>query len=152
MRLTWVDGDGVVGAASGVSQVKTLSLNPPSTGKTIRVALDGTGDVNNITNALSVAVPGDIISIRPGAYPAFSINKSGLANNYITLQGEGPGVFVSGNGVVQNVMVNASYIRIKNLVFHTGTISFSLFGGQSTSCFCGRLCPSRYLCRYIGTG
>jgi len=123
VALTFSDPDGIVGTATLTGTVATIAATAPVSGAELFVdagaASGGNGSsgspFNSITAAISAATAGTTIHVRPGAYPAFSISKSGNASGYIAIVGDARDqVFINGNSA-NNIGVSGSFIQLKNL-------------------------------------
>jgi hypothetical protein len=72
--------------AGGMAVGATLLASPSPEGpRTIVVAPDGTGDFTTITDAVTAALDGDTVLVKPGTYPG-----SVLITTDITVRGDGP--------------------------------------------------------------
>ncbi len=95
----------------------TITDDPPPT---ITVCQTGGCNYTTIQQAINAAVPGDIIEVHSGTYnEAVNINKSGNANNWITLRAKAnEAVWIDGIGLanVSNIdLNNNSYWQIIGL-------------------------------------
>jgi hypothetical protein len=107
--VTITDAEGNSGGLS--ETVTTLSYVPPTGGATITVTND-----SELATALDTVEAGQTIHLEAGSYGPFTIARSGTADAWIVVEGDGIGsTFVSGSGVEQNISIEASFIVLRNL-------------------------------------
>ena len=124
VQVTIADPDGVSGTSTLSGSVSTLSESVPLSGTTWYVddvATNGSGSstspFNSIPSALAAASPGDRIVVRPGAYPPFTVSRSGHAGGWIAITGENRDSTIITGGARNNVTIDADYVQVTNLRF-----------------------------------
>lgn len=125
IELTWMDVDGINGAAAVTGSVSTLSLTPPASGIVRWVngsaSVEGNGSsvspFKTITNAIAQSNPGDTITVKAGTYPAFTISKSGTASDYFILKANPGETATISFSNTDNLVINANYWKISGFSF-----------------------------------
>lgn len=127
-KVTVTDAEGVIGEAEQVILVKTKAK--PDAGNSIRQL-----KVNNsseLTKALASAQPGDVIQLAPGIYSgSFTLNRSGTANNPITLRGTLAAITtLDGTGHSKGLTIGGSHIRVEHLTLQGASTGIAFSGSR----------------------
>jgi hypothetical protein len=110
------NGTGAIGSAPAeVHGRRPITAALPSTGKTLKVAQDGSGQFTSIAAAAAQAAPGDTVLISAGDYAEpLDVPKDGTQGNYITFQAA-PGADVKISGAADEdglvYLKNRQWIR-----------------------------------------
>jgi len=112
-KVTVSDGDGVIGESEQVLVAETKEI--PRSGNHTRQYKVSTSE--ELTQALTSVLPGDVVEIVPGIYSgSFILNRNGTANQPITLRGALASITtIDATGHARGLLIAASHIRIENL-------------------------------------
>ncbi|WP_232664307.1 right-handed parallel beta-helix repeat-containing protein [Pseudonocardia sp. TRM90224] len=103
---------------------RVITEQAPTSGRTIKVAKDGSGDATSVQDAAEQAQAGDTVLISAGEYPeALAPPRDGSSGAYITFQAapgaavvlDGSGGESAGNGLVD--LSGRSFIKLVGLSF-----------------------------------
>lgn len=119
VEVTWSDPNGIVGSQPSVVTISTLTSSPPTGSGTTRNVIDD----KTLASALAAMNSGDVVNLAAGTYAPFTISRSGSAGAWIVINC-GNEVTISGVGINQNILIDASYIILQNC-----TLSVSDFHG-----------------------
>ncbi|HEY7375959.1 MAG TPA: right-handed parallel beta-helix repeat-containing protein, partial [Polyangia bacterium] len=105
IELTLTDPDGgsmVANTSVGTRTIPGASANAPV--KAVTPA--------NLTSMLSSAMPGDVLLLGAGSYPAFTVGKNGSAGQQIVIRGESVDTVIIGGRVTMN---DRQYVNLENV-------------------------------------
>ena len=103
--------------------IALASLSAGASAQTTHVvAADGSGDFTSISTALTVALDGDALLVKPGNYTGFTVDAQS-----VSIVADGPGALVQGLMVVQNLGANQRVV-LQGLIFDALALPFNLEG------------------------
>ncbi len=105
IELTLTDPDG--GSATMTTSVGTRGIPAASANAPIKPVTPST-----LSSALSSAMPGDILLLGPGSYPAFTVTRSGSGGQPIVIRGESVDTVIIGGRVTMN---DRQYVYLENV-------------------------------------
>ncbi len=117
LELALVDADG--GSTTRTVAVKTRAVPAPMAGAPIKAATTA-----NYKTVLAAAVPGDIVELAAGSYPAFSVGKDGTEAKPIVIR---PKTGLAKGSVIVNgelSLISRKYVQIRGLTVN-GRIRFN---------------------------
>jgi hypothetical protein len=105
IELTLTDPDG--GSMTAMTSVGTREIPAASANAPVKNVTP-----SNLTSMLSSAMPGDILLLGAGSYPAFTVGKSGAAGQPIVIRGESVDSVTIGGQVT---MSDRQYVHLENV-------------------------------------
>lgn len=117
LELALVDPDG--GSTTRTLAVQTRAVPAPMAGAPIKAATTA-----NYKSVLAAAVPGDIVELAAGSYPAFSLTKDGSETQPIVIR---PKTGLAKGAVVVNgelSLIGRKYVQVRGLTVN-GRIRFN---------------------------
>src|SRR5580765_6797926 len=105
IELTLTDPDG--GSMTANTSVGTRTIPGASANARVLAVTP-----SNLTSMLSSAMPGDILMLGAGSYPAFTVGKNGAAGQQIVIRGESVDTVIIGGRVT---MSDRQYVNLENV-------------------------------------
>ncbi len=105
VELTLTDPDG--GSMTAMTSVGTRAIPAASASAPIKPVTPST-----LSSALSSAMPGDVLLLGAGSYPAFTVSRSGAAGQPIVIRGESVDTVTIGGRVT---MSDRQYVYLENV-------------------------------------
>jgi MYXO-CTERM domain-containing protein len=105
IELTLTDPDG--GSMTTNTSVGTRTIPGASANAPVKAVTPA-----NLTSMLTAAMPGDILLLGAGSYPAFTVTKNGAAGQQIVIRGESVDTVIIGGRVTMN---DRQYVNLENV-------------------------------------